>query len=60
MLRRLGYDLHSLPVDSLTLLEFDLCYLVKGPRPVVFDVDANTGQSIDLFRRNLKSLYHFI
>jgi FkbM family methyltransferase len=55
MLRRLGYDLHSLPVGSLTLrdLEFDLCYLVKGPNPVVLDVGANAGQSIDLFRRTL-------
>ena len=55
MLRRLGYDLHSLPVVSLTLrdLEFDLCCLVKGPNPVVLDVGANTGQSIDLFRRTL-------
>lgn len=55
MLRRLGYDLHSLPIGSLTLrdLEFDLCYLIKGQKPVVFDVGANTGQSIDLFRRTL-------
>jgi FkbM family methyltransferase len=57
LIRRLGYDLHSLPVDSLTLrdLEFDLCYLVKGPNPVVIDVGANTGQSIDLCRRTLSN-----
>jgi hypothetical protein len=50
-----GYDLHSLQVDGLTLrdLEFDLRYLVRGPNPVVLDVGANTGQSIELFRRTL-------
>jgi FkbM family methyltransferase len=63
ILRRLGYDLHSLPVDSLTLrdLEFDLCNLVRSRNPVVFDVGANTGQSIDLFRRTLATprIYSF-
>lgn len=54
-IHRLGYDLHSLQVDGLTLrdLEFDLRHLVKGPNPVVLDVGANTGQSIELFRRTL-------
>lgn len=55
LLRRLGYDLHSLPIDSLTLrdLEFDLGYLIKISRPLVIDVGANTGQTIDLIRRTL-------
>jgi FkbM family methyltransferase len=54
-LRRLGYDLHSLPVGSLTLrdLEFDLPVLVNAAKPTVIDVGANVGQSIDLFRRQL-------
>jgi FkbM family methyltransferase len=51
----LGFDLHSLPVDSLTLrdLEFDLCRLIKNSKPVVVDVGANTGQTIDPLRRTL-------
>jgi hypothetical protein len=55
MLRRLGYDLHSLPIDYLTLrdLEFDLCYLVKNENPLILDVGAHTGESIDLFLRTL-------
>jgi FkbM family methyltransferase len=55
LLRGLGYDLHSLPAESLTLrdLEFDLPYLIKAVRPSILDVGANTGQSIDLFRRTL-------
>jgi FkbM family methyltransferase len=54
-LRRLGYDLHSLPVGPLTLrdLEFDLPVLVNAAKPTVIDVGANVGQSIDLFRRTL-------
>jgi FkbM family methyltransferase len=55
LLRRLGYDLHSLPIDFLTLrdLGFDLCFLISNPRPVVIDVGANTGQTIDLLRSTL-------
>ena len=55
MLRHLGYDLHSLPVECLTLrdLELDLCYLIKSSNPVVLDVGANIGQTVDLLRRTL-------
>jgi FkbM family methyltransferase len=55
IINRLGYDLQSLQVDALTLrdLEFDLKYLVSSSSPVVLDVGANTGQSIELFRRTL-------
>jgi len=57
LVRRLGYDLHSLPVECLTLrdLEFDLPCLVGARDPRVLDVGANVGQSIDLFRRTLKN-----
>ena len=50
---RLGYDIHRVPVDSLTLrdLEFDLPVLVDNRRPVVLDVGANKGQTIDLIHR---------
>ncbi len=53
ILRRFGYDLHRVPVASLTLrdLEFDLPILVGNENPVVFDVGANRGQTIDLVRR---------
>jgi len=51
--RRCGYDLHRLPLHSLTLrdLEFDLPILVQSTDPVVIDVGANVGQTIDLMRR---------
>ena len=54
-IHQLGYDLHSLPVDRLTLrdLEFDLPVLIGNSNPTVLDVGANTGQSIDLFCRTL-------
>ena len=57
LVRRLGYDLHSLPVERLTLrdLEFDLPCLVGARDPRVLDVGANVGQSIDLFRRTLNN-----
>src|SRR5262245_10700287 len=50
---RLGYDLHRVPVPSLTLrdLEFDLPKLINNERPVVIDVGANKGQTIDLLQR---------
>ena len=53
LLCRLGYDIHRVPVDSLTLrdLEFDLPILVNNGCPVVLDVGANKGQTIDLVHR---------
>lgn len=43
------FDLHHLPVEQLTLrdLDFDLRYLVSSENPIVFDVGANKGQSIE-------------
>jgi FkbM family methyltransferase len=50
---RLGYDLHRLPIASLTFrdLEFDLPALIKNANPVVIDIGANEGQTIDMVRR---------
>ena len=55
LIRQLGYDLHSLPIYRLTLrdLEFDLPVLIGHSKPVVIDVGANKGQTIDLLRRTL-------
>src|SRR5450631_1823442 len=55
LIRHFGYDLHSLPIDRLTLrdLEFDLPVLIGNPNPVVIDIGANKGQTIDLLRRTL-------
>jgi FkbM family methyltransferase len=55
LLFRFGYDLHRMPVASLTLrdLEFDLPNLAKNRSPVVIDVGANEGQTIDLICRTL-------
>jgi FkbM family methyltransferase len=46
-----------LPVERLTLrdLDFDLTYLVSNKRPIIFDVGANKGQSIERFRRTWRS-----
>ena len=57
LLCRLGYDIHRVPVSSLTLrdLEFDLPILVKNRSPVVLDVGANKGQTIDLIHRAFAS-----
>jgi FkbM family methyltransferase len=63
MLRRCGYDLHRLPLSFLTLrdLEFDLPVLVESTDPVVIDVGANVGQTIDLMRRTFSKpiIYSF-
>jgi FkbM family methyltransferase len=54
-LRSLGYDLHILPLTGLTLrdLQFDLPRLMRSRQPVVFDVGANKGQTINLMQRTL-------
>jgi len=56
ILRRLGYDIHRLPVANLTLrdLEFDLPFLVPRKPATIIDVGANKGQTIDLVQRALK------
>ena len=63
VVRRCGYDLHRLPLHSLTLrdLEFDLPILVQSTDPVVIDVGANVGQTIDLMRRTFSKpvIYSF-
>lgn len=53
LLCQFGYDLHRIPIKSLTLrdLEFDLPKLINRDDPVVVDVGANVGQTIDLVRR---------
>ena len=53
LLCHLGYDIHRVPVASLTLrdIEFDLPFLVVNENPVVVDVGANLGQTIDLIQR---------
>jgi FkbM family methyltransferase len=50
--RHFGYDIHALPLSSpLTLrdLDGDLAYLVTAELPVIVDVGANHGQSIEAF-----------
>lgn len=53
LLRRFDYDFHRMPVFSLTLrdLEFDLPALVTKSNPVIFDVGANKGQTIEMYQR---------
>jgi len=53
LLQSAGYDLHRLPYGSMTFrdLEVDLPHLVKMENPVVIDVGANRGQTIDMIRR---------
>lgn len=52
ILRSFGYDFHSLPVKRVGLrdLRFDLPELVRSPSPVIFDVGANNGQTIELMK----------
>jgi FkbM family methyltransferase len=52
ILRRWGYDFHALPANRLGLrdLQFDLPELVRSSSPVIFDVGANKGQTIELMR----------
>jgi FkbM family methyltransferase len=52
-LRSFGFDLHRLPSGSLTLrdIEFDLPHLVNTASPVILDIGANRGQTIDMMRR---------
>ncbi|MGD9657290.1 MAG: FkbM family methyltransferase [Methylocystis sp.] len=52
VLRRAGVHLQALPRDHVSglSLEFDLPKLITTSSPVIFDVGANVGQSIDLFR----------
>lgn len=51
-LRRTGLHIQALPRDQVSglSLELDLPKLIAASSPVIFDVGANVGQSIDLFR----------
>jgi FkbM family methyltransferase len=53
--RRFGYEFHALPLPGLTLrdLGFDLPHFVLGNSPVVFDIGANKGQTIDFVQEAL-------
>jgi FkbM family methyltransferase len=48
-----GFDIHRLPARDLTglSLEIDLPHLLMTKSPVVFDVGANTGSTIELIHR---------
>jgi FkbM family methyltransferase len=48
-IRRCGIDIHALPLQSLSLrdLRHDLPQLVRKPDPLVFDIGANKGQTIE-------------
>lgn len=52
LLRRTGVHIQAFPRDHVSglSLEFDLPKLIAASSPVIFDVGANVGQSIDLFR----------
>src|SRR5690349_21398438 len=54
-LRRFGCDVHTFGVPGLTLidLEFDLPRLVHRRSPLIVDIGANKGQTIDLIRTTL-------
>jgi FkbM family methyltransferase len=51
-LARQGRHLTYVPLESVTGLDLahDLSMLITTPQPVIFDVGANVGQSIDFFR----------
>jgi FkbM family methyltransferase len=57
LINRLGYDLTRLPASRLSLseLEFDLPVLVSCDKPVVLDVGANKGQTIELMLSALRA-----
>ena len=49
----MGFDIVSNTKNKLSnrdLIEHDIRVIVKGPRPVIFDVGANKGQSISFYR----------
>lgn len=48
-IRRCGYDLHALPLQSLSLrdLHYDLPQLVGKADPLIFDIGVNKGQTIE-------------
>ena len=52
-LRKHGWDIRSLGASKLThrVLEHDLPLVVKAREPVIFDVGANEGQTIELMKK---------
>lgn len=52
-LRKHGWDIRSLGASKLThrVLEHDLPLIVQAPEPIIFDVGANQGQTIELMQK---------